>query len=143
VTLPSAPPAIRLVVTRAPRTKKNSNRMAKVTRTMKGKLWRRVLPSKAWETWAATAEVRFLGADPRGVLALGRSWINWPVNCEATFYRDAKRGDAVGYYQGLADLLQKRRVIANDVLIESWDGSRLLKDAKNPRVEIVLRPVEG
>jgi hypothetical protein len=57
------------------------------------------------------------------------------------FYRDAERGDAVGYYQGLADLLEKRGVVANDRLIMSWDGSRLLKDSANPRVELTLEEV--
>lgn len=55
--------------------------------------------------------------------------------------RDADRGDLVGYLQGLADLLEKRGVVANDKWIQSWDGSRLAKDKANPRVELTLTPL--
>jgi hypothetical protein len=64
-----------------------------------------------------------------------------PYNCAAIFYRDANRGDAVGYYQGLADVLEKAQVITNDKFITQWDGSRLLVDRENPRVELVLTEV--
>lgn len=60
------------------------------------------------------------------------------LNCQALIYRDADRGDAVGYYQGIADLLEKLRILSNDRMIVAWDGSRLLKDPERPRVEIVL-----
>ena len=64
--------------------------------------------------------------------------VDSPHNCRALFYRDAARGDAVGYYQGLADLLEKRGVISNDKWLVSWDGSRLEIDKENPRVEVTL-----
>ena len=38
----------------------------------------------------------------------------------------------------VADALEEAGVVLNDSLIASWDGSRLLKDAANPRVEITL-----
>lgn len=72
----------------------------------------------------------------------GRDPIDVPVNVSATFYRDALRGDAVGYYQALADILQKAGVVEDDVLIAAWDGSRLSKDAKNPRVELEITTME-
>ena len=61
-----------------------------------------------------------------------------PVNVSAAFYRDKLTGDAVGYYQALADALEEGRIVENDRLIVSWDGSRLLKDAKNPRIELEI-----
>jgi hypothetical protein len=64
-----------------------------------------------------------------------------PVNCAALFYRDADRGDAVGFYQGLADLLEKGGVVSNDKWIVTWDGARLCKDASRPRVELTLTKV--
>ena len=66
-----------------------------------------------------------------------------PVNCAALFYRDALRGDAVGFYQGLADVLEKAGIVENDKFIVSWDGSRLRKDAARPRVELVLTTTEN
>lgn len=87
-----------------------------------------VLPAKEWRWWVQNAPI--LGCF---------SVIREAVNCRALFYLTPRqRGDAVGYYQGLADLLEKRRVVENDRLIVSWDGSRLLVDAAKPRVEVVL-----
>jgi len=60
------------------------------------------------------------------------------VRCAAVFYRDRNHGDAVGYYQGLADLLEKRGVLKNDRQIVDWRGSQLLKDSRRPRVELTL-----
>ena len=61
-----------------------------------------------------------------------------PVNCRALIYRDALRGDAVGFYQAVGDLLQLAGVVVNDKYLVSWDGSRLLKDSARPRVELEL-----
>lgn len=121
-----------LVVSGAPRTKKNHGSVIQRGRS------RFHIPSAAWTAWTAGATILVNGA-PMG-LRLARALIATPVNCRALFYRDANRGDAVGYYQGLADLLEKRQVVEDDVLIVSWDGSRLLKDTANPRVELVLEP---
>lgn len=66
-----------------------------------------------------------------------------PLNCAAIFYRDANRGDAVGYYQWLADALESAGVLSNDKWIVQWDGSRLAKDAKRPRIEVTLTALVG
>lgn len=132
---------MRFTVTLAPRTKKTSNQLGQAG----GRMF--VFPSKPWREWVASAQIEFDAAHQSDTwaraIACGKSWVNWPVNCEARFYRDARRGDACGYYQGLADLLQKKRILANDALIEQWDHSRLLVDRSCPRTVVVLRPVEG
>lgn len=117
---------VSFVVYGAPRTKKTHNRVV-----TKGGV--RVLPSRAWSEWVKTAQiaVRHQPSLPAR-----------PYNCRALFYRDAKRGDAVGYYQGLADLLEKRGVIPDDKWLVAWDGSRLEVDRDNPRVEITLTPLK-
>ena len=61
-----------------------------------------------------------------------------PVNVRALFYQDVDRADAVGLYESLADLLQDAGVLVNDKQIRSWDGSRIAKDALNPRIEVYL-----
>ena len=61
-----------------------------------------------------------------------------PVNVRALFFRHADVGDAVGFYQGLADTLLEGGIVANDSLIRSWDGSRLLVDKKDPRVIVTV-----
>jgi hypothetical protein len=124
---------IRLVIYGAPRTKKNHGA------TM-------IHPSAAWTRWKNRADIQCLeGVTPKAV-ALWRAKLapavpDRPYNCAALFYRDALRGDAVGYMQGVADLLEARHVITNDCQIVQWDGSRLLKDAARPRVELILTPV--
>ena len=121
----------RFTVYSAPRTKKNSSVLV---RPGGGKL--KPIPSQAWRDWCRTAIISTT-KDRRPTLFL----VDFDVNCKAIFYRDAKRGDAVGYYQGLADLLEKRGVITDDKYIVSWDGSRLDIDRKNPRVEVELESV--
>lgn len=129
--------AMKLTIYGAPRTKKNHGYVA-VTTDKLGRKRRTHQPSVAWKRWAKTAtistEVEF-GPDRCATIIC-------PVNCCAIFYRDRNVGDAVGYYQGLADLLEKRGIVANDKFITQWDGSRLRKDKDNPRVEVELVPVE-
>jgi len=69
--------------------------------------------------------------------------ITYEVNCAALIYRDKRVGDAVGYMQAIADCLEHLGIVENDRLIVSWDGTRLLKDADNPRVEVTLTAVAG
>lgn len=142
---------IQVVVGLAPRTKKNHGQLV----TRRGTSSRpRMFPSKAWTEWAkwATIDVNgrrigtVIGTDSMVSAGNGRIRLWHPLtrklNCAATFYRDRTSGDAVGYYQGLADLLEKRGIVANDSLIVSWDGSRLAKDATNPRTELILTDAE-
>jgi hypothetical protein len=112
----------------------------------------RVFPSKKWREWIRDAEVKFETIPPFHPVGI-------PVNCCAIFFRERNAGDAVGYYQGLADFLEvclscrKKpkscrcdtgiRIMEDDRFIVSWDGSRMRKDKENPRVEIALtRSVE-
>lgn len=125
--------AVTLLVPGIPRTKKNSGR---IVRAGKRHI---ILPSAAWCEWAelATHEIaKQLRKMPKMFPLTDAD-----INCKALFYRDANRGDAVGFYQGLADLLEKAGVVCDDVQIVAWDGSRLLKDSANPRVELTLTPL--
>lgn len=110
----------------APRTKKNHGR-----RTRSGKQ----IPSAAFEAWNKTAQSHLMlwrmSAGNPGPLAVA-------LNCSAWFYREKNIGDAVGYYQALADALQEARIVVDDILIVSWDGSRMKKDARSPRIEVTL-----
>ena len=137
----TAPRVVKVTVIGAFRTKKTHNQIV----SHSGRI--RVLPSKAWQDWCKKAPVvgHFVtpvpGMPGKFAAMVGSFPVSGDVNCRALFYRDANRGDAVGFYQGLADLLEKRGVLVNDRQIVSWDGSRLLKDAANPRVEIELTEV--
>ena len=95
-------------------------------------------PSKAWSKWLKNAVI-VSSAPTRAYPEIQP--IAYPVNCRAIFYRDRRDGDAVGYYQGLADLLEKRGVDEDDKWSVSWDGSRLDCDRDRPRVEVELEPL--
>lgn len=114
----------------APRTKKTSNQLQKFGGRLK------VVPSKAWMKWRDRV---VQSGDVQPWMRLR----DQPYNCRAIFYRDADRGDAVGFYQGVADLLEELAVVSNDRLLVSWDGSRLRVDKTNPRTEITLLPAEN
>lgn len=128
-----------------PRTKKTSNRIVSFGKpcwTCKRKPHQKVLPSEAFEQFERDCslvwpEIRQV-LEARGV---GLP-ITSRVSVRALFYRDADRGDSHGYYQALADVLQGLGVIADDRLIEDWDGSRRLKDAARPRVEVTITVLE-
>lgn len=112
-----------------PRTKKNHGRIVKV----RGRPI--MLPSKQYEEFEKAFVLQVRGR-------VAGAPLEQPVNCAAVFYRDANRGDAVGYYQALADAMEKAGVVRNDSFIVSWDGSRMDKDAANPRIEITLTALE-
>jgi hypothetical protein len=113
----------------SPRTKKNHSRIIK----LRGKGGTRVIPSEAHERW-------FSMVKPQAnlIAAKLRAPICEPIAVEALFYRDRAQGDLVGYLQALGDLLEAARIIENDKWIVSWDGSRLMKDAHQPRIEVIL-----
>ncbi len=120
--------SVSLTITGPPRTKKNSSVF-----DLRGPKPRK-LPSKPFETWNKSAQFQL------AVLRFHHpEWpINLRVNVAAAFYRASDVGDAVGYYQALADALQEGGVVTNDALIVQWDGSRMLKDSENPRIEVTL-----
>lgn len=134
--------SITFVLPVTPRTKKNSRVHAKVRgRTVP-------LPSDAYRemeagivAWCAAQNVRFSVVTLLAKLQALR--LAQPLNCAAIFYRDALRGDAVGYYQALADALESAGVLSDDKWIVQWDGSRLAKDAKRPRIEVTLTALDG
>lgn len=131
---------MRLTIVGAPRTKKTSSRIIGSGPKCNacGKRTGRpfLIPSEENVAWTKDA-VRQL----REQLA-GRAGFTVPVNCRILIYRDRAVGDAVNFFQASADALETAKVVENDRLIVSWDGSRLLKDAGNPRVEILLSPVD-
>ncbi len=128
--------SITFVLPVTPRTKKNSRVHAKVRgRTVP-------LPSGAYKKMARDVLV---WAQEKVIKGRWAWWLDLqqPLNCAAIFYRDANRGDAVGYYQALADALEAAGIVSDDKWITQWDGSRLAKDADRPRIEVTLTALDG
>lgn len=98
----------------------------------------KIIPSDAHKAWHGFAmdQCSLIKAHlgNRGILLP----IEEEVNVEALFYQDVDRADATGLYESLGDLLQDAQILLNDRLISSWDGSRRLKDAMRPRVEVYI-----
>jgi hypothetical protein len=135
----------------SPKTKKNHSQIVPhLDRSL-------LIPSKEYLEWERIASDELIraglckrvhvpakavpGKKPRTkfaiVLARG-TMIDYRVTCRALFYRARDAGDANGFYQAAADFLQHVGILKNDALIRDWDGSRLLKDPANPRIEIRL-----
>lgn len=90
-------------------------------------------PFRAWEKMATEA----LRAQYRG------ETISDPVHAKFLFYApDRRKRDLSNCFEGPQDALQKAEIIKDDAQIVSLDGSRLLYDKENPRVEITLERVE-
>ena len=109
----------------APRTKKTHQRIAR----------------KADGTPFIIGAKTSVGWEQSAIAQLRSQWhrpgaINQPVCVRALFYRERATGDATNFYQAVGDALQESWVLMNDSLIEHWDGSRLRKDAANPRVVV-------
>ena len=91
--------------------------------------------------------------EPVAVALLMKAWggrpaLTGPVLVEAVFYRETNVGDLVGYMQALADCLEKAKVVENDRQIVGWPmprdgGLPLRKDAKRPRIELVVHEWKG
>jgi Holliday junction resolvase RusA-like endonuclease len=120
--------AIKFVIPGDPRTKKTHQRILK---TRDGRPF--LAPSAEWVAYEKDALARLTEFVSQLSAYLP---IDYPVGIQALFFRCANVGDLTNYEQGLGDLLQNAGILADDKLIESWDGSRKLKDAANPRVEI-------
>jgi len=82
-----------------------------------------IMSAKTSKSWEAKAILQ-LQAQRRG------KTFDVMVNCRALIYRDKRIGDAVNYYQAIADALEEAGVVTNDRLIAAWDGSRLLHDTR-------------
>ncbi len=119
-----------LTVFGIPRTKKNSQRITRI----KGRI--SIQQSAAYKKWERTCVIKFANNSKK------HNPIDYSVNCKALFYREKNIGDAVNFYQGIADLLEKHNILIDDKYIKSWDGSKLLKDNINPRVEITLTHID-
>ena len=147
----------RLTILGAPRTLKNSGQVVFLPSHGKGQpcphckkpVLAKVFPSPAWRAWERKAGFQVLpgGRLYRANLAGTRQTLlsvnggpasHWtplalPMRCRALFYREQQGpGDLIGYLQGLGDLLQAWKVIEDDVLLASFDGSKLLLYPSHP-----------
>jgi Holliday junction resolvase RusA-like endonuclease len=92
----------------------------------------RLVPSKVSREWARRAEHALTWHDDP---IAGDVWVQI-----VTYAHDRRRRDLDNSLSGPLDALVAAGVLGDDAQVKSLDGSRLLYDKENPRVEIRLRP---
>ncbi len=98
-----------------------------------------VLPSKAYE--------RFENDCLKVIPSKYRTQIDYPVNIKVLYYVKTKRRiDKTNLESAIMDVLVKAKVLADDSAISpeivvSTDGSRVLIDRLNPRIEIEITKI--
>lgn len=117
----------------APRTKKNSSQLVTLRNGRQ-----MILPSKSYKefekkvcSWVKTN----IQSEP----------ISSPVNMACRFYKDKDyKSDLPGYLQAICDALVKANIFKDDnhKIIHSTDGSEVLLDRQNPRIEIEITKIE-
>ena len=138
------------VITGPPRTKKTHSRIIHIPRKGAPKCrccghqpgFPKLLPSEAYEIWEESALQQAIGIKRQLAIAGVSLPLIGLLSVEAHIYRETNVGDVCGFQQAIGDMLQKAGIITNDVQIEDFDGTRRLKDAANPRVEIFITVVE-
>lgn len=151
--------SLHLVLLGPPRTKKTSQRVVwlkrKNTAPGQKQQFPKILPSEQYEHWFKNV-MTYAPIINRQVANMGIALpITGPVGVTALFFREANQGDLTGFMQAVADAIQtpvERHgkqvrnglgIIEDDAQIVSWDGSRLLKDAANPRIELDVVQLQG
>lgn len=114
-----------------PITKKNSQRIIKV-KLKNGRCFHKIMPSKAFEKYEKEC---------KPYIPKVKEPVSFPVNLKCIYYMKAKRAvDLLNLLEGTADILVDYGVLADDNrdIVYSTDGSKVLYDKKNPRVEVEI-----
>ena len=120
---------MKITLTGAPRTKKNSQRIVHIGRGS------RIIPSKAYLDYAEACAEQLLA---QHAVNLG---IDHPVNVACVYFMPTRRRvDLVNLLEATCDILKDCYVVLDDHcgIIASHDGSRVEYDKTNPRVEITI-----
>jgi len=119
--------SLKLTIQGSIRSKKNSKRIFG-----NGK-FKKVLPSKAYLLWEGAAQASVFEQIGRIPLLTEPIWVN------AQIYYKGQQPDLSGCMESVGDAFEGI-LWENDSQIKSWDGSRLIHDKANPRVELEVEP---
>ena len=114
-----------------PRTKKNSQQICINQYTHRPF----IVPSKTYKEFEKEA-----------LWFIPKVGIDYPVNVKALFYMKTKRKvDLTNLLEALDDVLVKGGMLVDDncTIIKSHDGSRVLYDKENPRIEVEIERREN
>ena len=124
---------MKLVLYGNPATKKNSMQIFRNSRTGQPFLTQ----SKRYKDYAKDCGRQITGKYKKA--------INYPINLKCVYYRKTKhRVDLTNLLAATCDILVDCGVIKDDnsKIIKSHDGSRVLYDKENPRVEIEIEEID-
>ena len=116
---------IRIILYGDPRTKKNSMRA----------YGRKILPSKAFCDYEEECLWQLLPVKER---------IDYPINMKCTYYmRTHRKVDLCNLLEATCDILVKAEILEDDNsnIVVSHDGSRVLYDKSDPRVEVEIERI--
>lgn len=121
----------------SPKTKKNSSQIVMNPKTHRPF----ITPSKAYKDYCKECikQIRTWVGRPTEP-------IDYPVRVTYLFYKETKRlCDDLNHSAAMDDILVQAGILADDNrdIIESHDGTRVLYDKSNPRVEITLTEMKG
>ena len=122
-----------IMLTGAPRTKKNSQRIIRIGRGS------RIMPSQAYMDYAAECALQLLAQRATN------AGIDYPVNVACVYFMPTRRKvDLVNLLEATCDILKDNFVVVDDNcnVIAAHDGSRVEYDKQNPRVEITITKIE-
>lgn len=117
----------------APVTKKNSQQILINPKTKRPF----IMPSKQYKAYEAAA-LKELGKPKRPPL-------NCPLNVRCLYYMPTRRkADLCNLIEATCDILTRAGIIEDDnsSIVVSHDGSRVLYDKEDPRVEVLLEDAE-
>jgi len=121
---------MKMVIYGNPATKKNSMQIYKNSRTGRPFLTQ----SKRYKDYARDCAMQITGKYKQA--------IDYPINLKCVYYRQTRhRVDLTNLLAATCDILTDCGVIADDnyKVVRSHDGSRVLFDKDNPRVEIEIK----
>lgn len=140
-------PTIKITLPGSIRSKKNSHKPVTIPSKRETKIkalfkygWKYaqvlIVPGKAYKKWEKDARAQLMA-----LLPPGRKLLTVPLHIKAIFYYKGNRPDLHGAEESLADCLEGY-VYEDDKQIESWDGSRMVWDKADPRIEIEISKYE-
>lgn len=91
---------------------------------------------------------RYIDWERDAILQLENQYHGEPISdlvwAKFSFFMPTRhKRDLSNLYEAPQDALERAKVLENDNLIKSHDGSRIAYDKENPRVEIELHAFEG
>lgn len=98
---------------------------------------------RSFKTKVNTPQYQEWESEAAKAVRKARHQVNVPISCHIharfIFYFENRQSEAdlSNLYEGIQDILKKEGVIADDVLIESHDGSRK-RFYQKPRLEVAL-----